>query len=231
MGRCEFCEREDADQDGIDWMSDNGSRKSYSRASNRNDGTSTPTGRLLFCGHRAPTQYRASRSTTISPLPSGAVSPIPYAPSPYLPSPPPTAHVSSFIAEYPTQAEPLSSNYSADGQGYALSSSTTIAELPGHDYDSWDDVSGDKHKSTESLTGDIEKEAEAPAPPPRSPMAIDVQGWRQWALVGTALSGLFLGFLDTTIISVALPTISDQFEAYGLSNWVVTSYLLTYMGQ
>ncbi len=71
---------------------------------------------------------------------------------------------------------------------------------------------------------------EPPAKPPDSP-AIDVQGWRQWALVGSALTGLFLGFLDTTIVSVALPTIASDFDDFSHSTWVVTSYLLTYMGK
>lgn len=61
--------------------------------------------------------------------------------------------------------------------------------------------------------------------------AIDVQGWRRGLLVGSVLAGMFLGFLDTTIVAVALPTIAGDFNDYGQSTWVVTAYLLTYMGE
>lgn len=75
------------------------------------------------------------------------------------------------------------------------------------------------------------REAEAPpeAKPPSA--AIDVKGWRRGLLVGSVLGGMFLGFLDTTIVGVALPTIAGDFNEYGLSTWVVTAYLLTYMGK
>jgi hypothetical protein len=65
---------------------------------------------------------------------------------------------------------------------------------------------------------------------PPNPAAIDVRGWRRGLLVASVLFGLFLGFLDTTIVAVALPSIADDFDDYGLSTWVVTAYLLTYMG-
>lgn len=61
--------------------------------------------------------------------------------------------------------------------------------------------------------------------------AIDVRGWRRGLLVASVLLGMFLGFLDTTIVSVALPTIASDFEDYARSTWVVTAYLLTYMGK
>lgn len=41
--------------------------------------------------------------------------------------------------------------------------------------------------------------------------------------------GLFLSFLDTTIVAVALTTIADQFDEFDRSTWVITAYLLTYM--
>lgn len=71
---------------------------------------------------------------------------------------------------------------------------------------------------------------EEPEEPPKS-NAIDVQGWRRVVLVATVLMGLFLGFLDTTIVSVALPSIANQFQNFSDSSWVVSSYLLTYMGK
>lgn len=69
---------------------------------------------------------------------------------------------------------------------------------------------------------------EEKAPPPPS-SAIDVQGWRRVLLVGSVLMGLFLGFLDTTIVSVALPSIAGDFNNFSDSTWIVTSYLLSYM--
>lgn len=66
---------------------------------------------------------------------------------------------------------------------------------------------------------------------PPNPATIEVAGWRRIALVGAALSGLFLGFLDTTIVSVALPTIANDFDDFAHSTWVVTAYLLSYMGE
>lgn len=60
---------------------------------------------------------------------------------------------------------------------------------------------------------------------------IHVKGWRQPLLVFSVLFGLFLGFLDTTIVSVALPSIAGDFNDFSRSTWVVTAYLLTYMGE
>lgn len=76
-----------------------------------------------------------------------------------------------------------------------------------------------------------EEPEEGAKPKPPNPATIDVQGWRRILLVACTLCGLFLGFLDTTIISVALPTIADDFNDFANSTWVVTSYLLTYMGK
>jgi hypothetical protein len=61
--------------------------------------------------------------------------------------------------------------------------------------------------------------------------AIDVRGWRRGLLVASVLAGMFLGFLDTTIVSVALPSIANDFDDFGRSTWIVTAYLLTYMGE
>ena len=105
--------------------------------------------------------------------------------------------------------------------------SSPPAELPAEiPSDKLAQLSEDEQPESKS---DLEA-AEAPKPPP-NPAAIDVKGWRRVALVIAALSGLFLGFLDTTIVSVALPTIADDFGEFGLSTWVVTAYLLTYMGK
>lgn len=56
-----------------------------------------------------------------------------------------------------------------------------------------------------------------------------LSGWRLRCVVGSVFVGTFLSFLDTTIIAVALPTISNQFNDYERSSWVFTAYLLTYM--
>ena len=79
-----------------------------------------------------------------------------------------------------------------------------------------------------SLSQRLAPEASTPVP---GSSKIEVEGWRRIVLVITALMGLFLGFLDTTIISVALPTIANEFDDYSHSTWVVTAYLLTYMGK
>ena len=76
-----------------------------------------------------------------------------------------------------------------------------------------------------------EKELSNETKPGPGPAKIDVRGWRRGLLVASVLAGMFLGFLDTTIVSVALPTIASDFGDYGRSTWVVTAYLLTYMGE
>ena len=53
--------------------------------------------------------------------------------------------------------------------------------------------------------------------------------WRRILLLFSLFMGLFLSFLDSTIVSVALATIASQFDDYARSTWVVTAYLLTYM--
>lgn len=42
--------------------------------------------------------------------------------------------------------------------------------------------------------------------------------------------GLFLSSLETTIIATSLVYISSDLGSFDKSNWVVTSYLLTYTG-
>lgn len=62
-----------------------------------------------------------------------------------------------------------------------------------------------------------------------APLTVQVTGWRQKILLISVFIGLFLSFLDTTIVSVALPTIAAEFDEYDRSTWVITAYLLTYM--
>ncbi|KAK4149586.1 drug resistance transporter EmrB/QacA subfamily [Chaetomidium leptoderma] len=55
-------------------------------------------------------------------------------------------------------------------------------------------------------------------------------GWRLWVTIACLCSGLFLSSLETTIIATALVSISSSLGGYDKSNWVVTSYLVTYTG-
>lgn len=41
---------------------------------------------------------------------------------------------------------------------------------------------------------------------------------------------LFLSTIETTIVSTALVSITDDLHGFDIRDWVVTSYLLTYTG-
>jgi MFS family permease len=56
-----------------------------------------------------------------------------------------------------------------------------------------------------------------------------LHGWRLILLLTSLFTGLFLSFLDTTIVAVALPVIASQFNDFSHASWVLTAYLLTYM--
>ena len=71
-----------------------------------------------------------------------------------------------------------------------------------------------------------ENRSPTPRPPPPS---LQIEGWRRTLLLVAVFTGLFLSFLDTTIVSVALATIANQFDDFDHSTWVITAYLLTYM--
>jgi MFS family permease len=58
---------------------------------------------------------------------------------------------------------------------------------------------------------------------------IEVSGWHRILLLASVFTGLFLSFLDSTIVSVALATIANQFHDFEHATWVVTAYLLSYM--
>lgn len=62
-----------------------------------------------------------------------------------------------------------------------------------------------------------------------TPPIVQIEGWRRTLLLISVFIGLFLSFLDTTIVSVALATIANQFNDFSRATWVVTAYLLTYM--
>ncbi|WQF84727.1 Putative major facilitator superfamily, MFS transporter superfamily [Colletotrichum destructivum] len=60
---------------------------------------------------------------------------------------------------------------------------------------------------------------------------LDLQyGWRLWLNIGCLAFGLFLSSLETTIIATSLVSIASDLGSFNKSNWVVTSYLLTYTG-
>jgi MFS family permease len=58
---------------------------------------------------------------------------------------------------------------------------------------------------------------------------LDLKGWRLIVIMLSIFMGLFLSFLDTSIVAVALATIASKFGAFENSSWVFTTYLLTYM--
>lgn len=58
---------------------------------------------------------------------------------------------------------------------------------------------------------------------------LELQGWRLTVIMLSIFTGLFLSFLDTSIVAVALATIASKFGAFENSSWVFTAYLLTYM--
>lgn len=43
--------------------------------------------------------------------------------------------------------------------------------------------------------------------------------------------GLFLSLMDTTIVSTMLYTISDEFDGFKTSSWIVLAYTLSYVGE
>ncbi len=57
----------------------------------------------------------------------------------------------------------------------------------------------------------------------------DLKGWRLVVVMFSIFTGLFLSFLDTSIVAVALATKSSRFDSFQNSSWVFTAYLVTYM--
>ncbi|MBV8992580.1 MAG: MFS transporter [Pseudonocardiales bacterium] len=65
-----------------------------------------------------------------------------------------------------------------------------------------------------------------PAEPPR-PAAIARLPWAPWLAVGTVCVGAFMGQLDASIVTLALPTLRREFDAtLAATEWVALSYLL-----
>jgi MFS family permease len=75
-----------------------------------------------------------------------------------------------------------------------------------------------------------------PPPPPPDPetaagypLRLHLSRWRQIFIMFAIFVGLFLSFLDVSIVAVALATISNDFGEFQDSTWVFTGYMLTYM--
>ncbi|KAL3479547.1 MFS general substrate transporter [Aspergillus californicus] len=54
--------------------------------------------------------------------------------------------------------------------------------------------------------------------------------WRLVIILLCIAIGLFLSLMDTTIVSTMLYTISDEFDGFKTSSWVVLAYTLSYVG-
>lgn len=66
--------------------------------------------------------------------------------------------------------------------------------------------------------------------PPR-PDAVRSSPWAPWLAVGTVCIGAFMGQLDVSIVTVALPTIGRDLHAgLGAVEWVVLSYTIVLVG-
>ncbi|ORX96601.1 MFS multidrug transporter-like protein [Clohesyomyces aquaticus] len=57
-----------------------------------------------------------------------------------------------------------------------------------------------------------------------------IQKWRLVSLYVSVCSGLFLSFLDTSIVATALYTVGVEFHSLAKVNWVALAYTLAYLG-
>ncbi|KAL8891707.1 MAG: hypothetical protein Q9192_005711 [Flavoplaca navasiana] len=57
-----------------------------------------------------------------------------------------------------------------------------------------------------------------------------LKGWKLHTLTFALCLSLFLSTIETTIVSTALVAITNSLNGFEKSNWIVTSYLLTYSG-
>jgi EmrB/QacA subfamily drug resistance transporter len=65
--------------------------------------------------------------------------------------------------------------------------------------------------------------------PPAPPAATEPSGGHGWRAVAVVLTGAFMALLDTTIVTVALPTIRSGLHASPATlEWVVSAYALAY---
>ncbi|KAK6852975.1 hypothetical protein PG995_011526 [Apiospora arundinis] len=57
-----------------------------------------------------------------------------------------------------------------------------------------------------------------------------IQGWRLYTLIFALFLSLLLSFLETTIVSTSLVSITNALGGFEQRDWIVTSYLITYTG-
>ncbi|KXX79381.1 Multidrug resistance protein 3 [Madurella mycetomatis] len=72
------------------------------------------------------------------------------------------------------------------------------------------------------LTGEPGEDLE----PNREPIA----KWRLVTILVCIGGGLFLSFMDTTVVATMLASVSDEFGGFKLAPWVLLSYTLSYLG-
>ena len=84
----------------------------------------------------------------------------------------------------------------------------------------------DANNDKANATSNIQQQPKDTINPPTQ---LDLPPWRRNLLLASLFTGLFLSFLDSTIVSVALATIASQFHDFEHATWVVTAYLLAYM--
>ena len=68
---------------------------------------------------------------------------------------------------------------------------------------------------------------QAPAHTPPAPFGETLAPRQRWLLLGSLMVTLFIGALDQTVVSTALPKIVADLEGFTLISWLFTSYLLT----
>ena len=62
---------------------------------------------------------------------------------------------------------------------------------------------------------------------PRSSISLNKKSWRFWAILPALCVTTFLSALDTSILSTALPTISNALHSGALYIWITNSYVLS----
>lgn len=69
---------------------------------------------------------------------------------------------------------------------------------------------------SESKDAQFENNESTPSPhtPTATSRSMQLEGWRRTLVLLSVFIGLFLSFLDTTIVSVALATIANEFDDF-----------------
>ena len=61
---------------------------------------------------------------------------------------------------------------------------------------------------------EVNEYSSSPHPPTATSQSMQLEGWRRTLVLLSVFIGLFLSFLDTTIVSVALATIANEFDDF-----------------